>query len=360
MVLHRRKRGFTLIEILVVIFIISILIMLLLPAVQKAREAARRTTCLNKLKQIGLAFHNFHDKQLQFPPSDRVRRDTITGALLDIYGWSWAVDLLPGLEQQQLYDTLDTKRGKPLVPYGVPDAHAIARTTVIPELLCPSAKYKSVKLDPNLARPEGLSNYKVMSATHFESYYQAATVAPKIPPVPLYPSKSHPDGACFPGSHLNIAQITDGTAHTIMAVETIEEVYARWPLGWEMGLVALPSMGWDRVYYSNAYNGRFYHPYGFNGSYDYEQSNVPIEFRTYLGHDYEEVDNSWAWYIPAWMSGPDTYYGVHYGPKSYHGDVTNHLLVDASARSIKNSIDVAAYMFLVTRDAKDPVPPLEE
>lgn len=97
-----RNRGFTLIELLVVIAIIAILIALLLPAVQQAREAARRTQCKNNLKQLGLAMHNYHDVHLTFPIG--ARDDATPG---NSWGMSWLVGILPFLEQGPLYDTLD-------------------------------------------------------------------------------------------------------------------------------------------------------------------------------------------------------------------------------------------------------------
>jgi len=347
---HNRKRGFTLVELLVVVAIIAILIALLLPAVQRAREAARRTNCLNNMKQIGLALHNFHDKNKRFPPSCRVIRDTLNGEIIDMYGWSWAVDLLPDLEREDLYNMCNTTaRGKPLIPNGVPDTHAIVRQTQVKEFLCPSSRARKYKIDPNLIEPEALSNYKMMAATHFESYYQAS-VRPTV--VPWYPNRNHPDGACFPGSRLTMGDFgRDGTSHTFMAVETIEEVFARWPLGWEMALVGLPTVGWDAVRFQNYYTGRYWHPYGFNGNYD-DQSNVYPDYRTYLSHDYEDVKDYYAWYIPATA----TFYGQKYGPKGAHGGFTNHLMVDASARTINDNVDVAAYMFLITRDNGDPSP----
>ena len=91
------QRGFTLIELLVVIAIIAILVALLLPAVQQAREAARRSSCKNNLKQIGLALHNYHDTHSCFPPGCFVRG---TNA-------NWRLHIWPGLEQSALYDQMD-------------------------------------------------------------------------------------------------------------------------------------------------------------------------------------------------------------------------------------------------------------
>ncbi|MGQ9575993.1 MAG: DUF1559 domain-containing protein [Thermoguttaceae bacterium] len=348
MVVPRRKRGFTLIELLVVITIILILISLLLVAVQRAREAARKASCLNKLKQIGLAFHYFHDKKQMFPPSCRVIRNA-RGAIIDMQGWSWIVDLLPFIGQQNLWETLDTTRGKPLIAYPSVDydAHAIARSTTLPEFFCPSfSGDKYVRRDVPV--PEALTNYKVMGATHFASL----NVASLDPTVPLYdPTFPHPDGALFPGSKLSFSSYRDGESHTILALETIERVYARWPLGWEAALVGLPTdtSYWDYVTFSNTFNGRFWHPTGYNGRIG-DESAIPPTFGTFLRRDY-----TLRWYIPATLTTP----GMQYGPSSSHPGVVNHLMVDGSAHSISTDVDVAVYMFLITREGHDPHPPEE-
>ena len=108
--LHKRKRGFTLVELLVVIAIIGILVALLLPAIQAAREAARRAQCTNNLKQIALAVHNYHDTFNAFPPGS-VRSSNIP----NVNSWStqhlsWLARILPFMEQQAIFDQIDWAR----------------------------------------------------------------------------------------------------------------------------------------------------------------------------------------------------------------------------------------------------------
>ena len=101
------RRGFTIVELLVVIAIIGILIALLLPAVQAAREAARRSQCSSHLKQIGLALHNYHDSHKSFPPF-LINRAGSPSRIADVdKGANWLVFLLPYVEQQPLYDQWD-------------------------------------------------------------------------------------------------------------------------------------------------------------------------------------------------------------------------------------------------------------
>ncbi|MBI5759378.1 MAG: DUF1559 domain-containing protein [Planctomycetales bacterium] len=129
-----RVRGFTLIELLVVIAIIAILIALLLPAVQQARESARRTQCQNHLKQIGLALHNYHDQHLAFPMGSS--RNGGAGA------WGWSARLLPQLEQITTYNLCNFEvtdcciynRSRQIATPRLPDAGS----TALVVLACPS------------------------------------------------------------------------------------------------------------------------------------------------------------------------------------------------------------------------------
>src|SRR3954470_23928311 len=106
-----RRRGFTLIELLVVIAIIGVLVALLLPAVQAAREAARRSQCVNNLKQIGLGLHGYHDAVGAFPPgyiSAQVPgSNPLTGGDDIGAGWAWGSMILPQIEQDSLFHAIN-------------------------------------------------------------------------------------------------------------------------------------------------------------------------------------------------------------------------------------------------------------
>jgi prepilin-type N-terminal cleavage/methylation domain-containing protein len=197
-----RQRGFTLIELLVVIAIIAILIALLLPAVQQAREAARRTQCKNNLKQLGLAFHNYHDVHLQFPPACTSRAGT-TGSNFDaVDGWPMMIMLLPYFDQGNLYDQI-APGVLPTVPHAASNMGDVndyttsnagtqeaLMATIIPGLLCPSASGQGVNL------------YQLNSGT--------TMYMPSI------------DIAIFPTAGIKsvkIGDILDGTSNTFLAGE---------------------------------------------------------------------------------------------------------------------------------------------
>lgn len=130
---HKRLcHGFTLIELLVVIAIIAVLLGLLLPAVQKVRESASRTSCQNNLKQMGLACQMYHDAAGALPPGYRATLPYSDGATDTAPGWGWAAYLLPFLEQGNLYRQLDFNRPVPASP---------AIQTVLAVYLCPSDLY---------------------------------------------------------------------------------------------------------------------------------------------------------------------------------------------------------------------------
>ncbi|EAQ79268.1 DUF1559 domain-containing protein [Blastopirellula marina] len=195
-----RRRAFTLVELLVVIAIIGVLIALLLPAVQQAREAARRMQCINNLKQIGLAMHNYHDTH-RVLTSGFIDDANDTGGV-DGYGWSWSVMLLPFLEQQAMHDQLSP--GPQTVSQAITSNLTLLQQPLT-AYLCPSSTDET--LNPHyLFSDEKLatSNYATVTG---HGYTSGASV--------------DRGGAFFRNSYKTLADIHDGTSNTLMAGEKV-------------------------------------------------------------------------------------------------------------------------------------------
>lgn len=159
---HRGSSGFTLIELLVVIAIIAVLIALLLPAVQQAREAARRTQCRNNLKQIGLAVHNYVDQHDRFPPG-HYWASTLNDSGSDGSGWSWGTQLLPQMDQASLYTQIDFSSScclqNPVTPGQIRNAAAVQ--VPLSFILCPS------DVAPKVANTPAFDGVHVQAVTSY-------------------------------------------------------------------------------------------------------------------------------------------------------------------------------------------------
>jgi len=174
-------RGFTLVELLVVIAIIGVLIALLLPAVQQAREAARRSECANNLKQIGLAVHNYHDTFASFP-----------SGWIDSSGnlHAWGTLILPFIEQNNIYESMSPDFGN--ARSAITDDKAGA---VINAYMCPSSTLPH-RNDNGMGR----SNYQCNKGRGYGNADQ--------------------DGVFWENSGVRFRDITDGTSHTVLVGET--------------------------------------------------------------------------------------------------------------------------------------------
>jgi prepilin-type N-terminal cleavage/methylation domain-containing protein/prepilin-type processing-associated H-X9-DG protein len=205
-----RRRGFTLIELLVVIAIIAILIALLLPAVQQAREAARRSTCKNNLKQLGLALHNYHDVAGRFPPRQG-GTDTTSPNGNSNEGSGFTM-LLPYLDQAPLYNQISSAQtfgATTFPPFGDSAADATNYElwfADIPVLLCPSSP--NVKQTVG-SRPHGLNHYGFSAGD--SSAFNSHTPAPATTANAMRNFR----GLFGRQASRRIADVRDGTSNTI-------------------------------------------------------------------------------------------------------------------------------------------------
>ena len=305
--------------------------------------------------------------------------------------------LWPYIEQGQLYQTLQIS-GDPTDPEGSKNQGEfnyrtniqVATATSIPTYVCPSnpnSKYQ----DPGDSPPQfALANYKGMGATCMASLNMMTQ--PNGTP-PYGTSDMHPDGAMYPGNGVRIGDITDGTAHTIMCVETIDDTQSVWTLGTDVTLVGLPyrgdvsstkPTGAIQSFTNQTAQGitvAFYMPAGFTGTFDKEGNagGTPgpgySAYRTYLSFDFGpngadkdtyplfQTNNRTVSGLPggngvkytmgANGDGPQSNQPA-YGPSSGHSAIVNHLFADGSVHSLSRQIDVSAYMFLDNQERRRP------
>lgn len=211
------RSGFTLIELLVVIAIIAILVALLLPAVQQAREAARRSTCKNNLKQIGVALHNYHDTYFTFPPGwvGAMGGVAHTGMedmadLTDFRnGFSWAAYILPMMEQGPLYDRVDWNNQ---IKVGANNLSTIA--TVLPAYQCPSDPKPNTFL-----LNDGVSDIQLATSNYAGIFGTRELEDCEIGVGVVAGEQCTSDGMFFHNSTIKMRDVTDGTSNTLMVGE---------------------------------------------------------------------------------------------------------------------------------------------
>jgi prepilin-type N-terminal cleavage/methylation domain-containing protein/prepilin-type processing-associated H-X9-DG protein len=189
------RRAFTLIELLVVIAIIAILLGLLLPAVQKVRDAAARIQCENNLKQIGLACHSYHDVNRALPPGYLATGPYSDGATDTSPGWGWAAFLLPYLEQDNLYRQLNLAQ---------PVQNSQAIGTPVKVYLCPADTPPPAPFP--ITDPVGNTLAQAAPCSY------AATVGQDASDV----ADPTGDGVFYRNSQTRLTDITDGTSQTAM------------------------------------------------------------------------------------------------------------------------------------------------
>jgi prepilin-type N-terminal cleavage/methylation domain-containing protein/prepilin-type processing-associated H-X9-DG protein len=313
--LSRTQRGFTLVELLVVIAIIGILVALLLPAVQAAREAARRTECINNLKQIGLAFINHHDVRGEFPTGGNAAdppRTIVNGAFAvgQSQAWGWAYQILPHLEQQNLWEEpVDAK----------------VQATPVPGYFCPTRRKRTV-FDVNASGSVGKRaqiDYLANRGVHINA---AGTVTTAVPTGPAFNgivrrSVTNVD-------RVAVNSVLDGTSNTMMVAErSLARTWYGGPAGPE----------------TDVYRGGFvagmvsvnggYLTGGWSPSY-----NVPIKDRDVTG-----------------MTGAAAILAVgaqHFG--SAHPSGMNVVLCDGSVRSVRYDIAPDSFRRFINRHDGEP------
>ncbi len=300
------RRAFTLVELLVVIAIIGVLVALLLPAVQAAREAARRSSCSNNLKQIGLALHNYHDSVSAFPMGNVVR---INGSTLSGDGWTWHARILPYAEQGPLFDKVSNVMGTDVGGTTSAPQLLAGRDTRLPIFQCPS--HPGGVANPSKNGYQVSTYNGVCGTTTFnnDQLDQATDIGYRG------------NGMFHMNSNVRFADVIDGTTNTFLVAEVQDELKG------SPNSNRMP--GSDRKY-------------NFSGGSD---GNPPTDITEYLvGMEANDPINANIRDSSGFFNNTGEYAG------SYHPGGAQFLMGDGSARFISQTINMTTYRSLASRD----------
>ena len=198
----KRLAGFTLVELLVVIAIIAMLVTLLLPAVQAAREAARRTQCQNKFKQICLSLHNYESARAEFPAGQEWK---------DTPGWSWGTHTLPFMEESAVYDRIDFKEEF------VSERNWPVNGTYIDAFICPNSANANAWIECCSGRQNGPNSVDDMRQSNMAGVSDSVGNGPKGSPSSV--ARTDGNGMLFNLRKLQMKNVTDGTSKTLFVGE---------------------------------------------------------------------------------------------------------------------------------------------
>lgn len=335
-----RRRGFTLIELLVVIAIIAVLIALLLPAVQQARESARRTQCKNNLKQLGLALHNYESTFTCFPLN--------SGST----SYSPQARILPYMDQAGLQNLIDFSVPMltgPVTNRVLNPIYANVASQVLPMLLCPSNPGPTVFSvpmgSPAVTYRFGGNNYMISQGSGTGTNYD---------------DRHRTDGWVFTNSSVRMGDCTDGTSNSVMATESIRG---------DGQDIDLPAGTMDRFPYQKTLNmssGTTSNPSGpgYNGSGAWGTgiiSNPNLAAVTQAGTNWRGgaagTGRGISWmrslnaacntngYLTPNNRIPDVFmHGVGlFGPRSFHTGGAHALMADGTVRFLSDNIDTAVH-----------------
>ncbi len=337
--MKHRRRGFTLVELLVVIAIIAVLVALLLPAIQSAREAARRASCENNLKQIGTAIHNFQSALGIYPPSFVIE----PGTSISTNNSSWSIHgrLLPYIEESNAFLSVRLDLG-----WDAPENMASGvPTTRIATYQCASEVNDMMRLDSNNAPKVYPQNYGFNFGTWFV----------------FDPAKNlGGNGSFYPNSRLTPARFSDGLSHTLCAAEV--KAFTSYFRNTSDPGPTIPSSPADLATFASGAqfklgpttnsntghtewpDGRVHH----SGITTVFGPNTVVPYQHTDGRTYDIDYNSLQ---EGKSTTQPTYAAIT--ARSYHPGVVNALLMDGSVRAIVNEIDLHVWRSLSTRDGHE-------